>query len=59
MTYHQNLEDVIEDQLSLAGIHHLRGHWNEAIQVYQRVLNENKSSSIAAFENKNKKKPRH
>ena len=27
MTFHQELEDVIEDQLSLASIHYLRSHY--------------------------------
>ena len=31
MTFHQELEDIIEDQLSLASIHYLRSHYQEAI----------------------------
>ena len=27
MTFHQELEDIIEDQLSLASIHYLRSHY--------------------------------
>ncbi|KAJ3238206.1 Intraflagellar transport protein 56 [Chytriomyces hyalinus] len=34
MGYHQNLQDVIEDQLSLASIHYLRSHYQEAIDIY-------------------------
>ncbi|KAK4304383.1 hypothetical protein Pmani_023666 [Petrolisthes manimaculis] len=30
MMHHQQLEDVIEDQLSLASIHYLRSHYQEA-----------------------------
>lgn len=36
MTYHQELEDVVEDQLSLASIHYLRSHYQEAIDIYKR-----------------------
>ena len=36
MSFHQELEDVIEDQLSLASIHYLRSHYQEAIDIYKR-----------------------
>jgi intraflagellar transport protein 56 len=42
MGYHQNMQDVIEDQLSLASIHYLRGHYQEAIDIYKRILSENR-----------------
>ncbi|KAI9357612.1 hypothetical protein DFJ73DRAFT_820409 [Zopfochytrium polystomum] len=42
MGYHQNLQDVIEDQLSLASIHYLRSHYQEAIDIYKRILLENR-----------------
>eukprot|EP00047_Mylnosiga_fluctuans_P005886 m.243387 g.243387 ORF g.243387 m.243387 type:complete len:556 (-) comp14230_c0_seq1:148-1815(-) len=42
MTYHQKLQDVIEDQLSLASIHYLRSHYQEAIDIYKRILLENR-----------------
>ncbi|KAJ3188291.1 Intraflagellar transport protein 56 [Gaertneriomyces sp. JEL0708] len=42
MGHHQNLQDVIEDQLSLASIHYLRSHYQEAIDIYKRILLENK-----------------
>ncbi|ROT73119.1 intraflagellar transport protein 56 [Penaeus vannamei] len=38
MMHHQQLEDVIEDQLSLASIHYLRSHYQEAIDIYKRIL---------------------
>lgn len=44
MNYHQNLQDVIEDQLSLASIHYLRSHYQEAIDIYKRILLENRYS---------------
>jgi intraflagellar transport protein 56 len=42
MGYHHNLQDVVEDQLCLASIHYLRGHFQEAIDVYKRLLMENR-----------------
>ncbi|TPX36262.1 hypothetical protein SmJEL517_g01665 [Synchytrium microbalum] len=42
MGHHQNLEDVIEDQLCLASIHYLRSHYQEAIDVYKRIMLENR-----------------
>jgi intraflagellar transport protein 56 len=42
MEYHQMLQDVIEDQLSLASIHYLQAHYQEAIDVYKRILLENR-----------------
>ena len=42
MHYHQQLSDSIEDQLSLASIHYLRGHFQEATDIYKRLLLENK-----------------
>lgn len=34
MAYHQNLRDIKEDQLSLAGVHYLRSHHQEVIYFY-------------------------
>ena len=42
MSHHQLLQDVPEDQLTLASIHYLRGHYQEAIDIYKRLLQENK-----------------
>lgn len=42
MMHHQQLEDVIEDQLSLASIHYLRAHYQESIDIYKRILMENR-----------------
>lgn len=49
MDYHQMLEDVIEDQLSLASIHYLRSHYQEAIDIYKRVLLENRFPMFSNF----------
>ncbi|XP_067129571.1 intraflagellar transport protein 56 [Centruroides vittatus] len=42
MTYHQQLQDIIEDQLSLASIHYLRSHYQEAIDIYKHILLDNR-----------------
>ncbi|EDS26880.1 conserved hypothetical protein [Culex quinquefasciatus] len=42
MELHGSLRDVVEDQLSLAGMHYLRSHYQEAIDIYKRVLLDNK-----------------
>ncbi|KAK2816835.1 hypothetical protein Q5P01_025026 [Channa striata] len=42
MGFHQNLEDVTEDQLSLASIHYMRSHYQEAIDIYKRLLVDNR-----------------
>lgn len=39
---HGSLQDAIEDQLSLAGMHYLRSHYQEAIDIYKRILLDNK-----------------
>lgn len=48
MSFHQNLEDVTEDQLSLASIHYMRFHYQEAIDIYKRLLLQNRSVISAA-----------
>jgi len=40
--YHKRLADVIEDQLSLASIHYLRAHYQEAIDIYKKILLDNR-----------------
>ncbi|XP_069087334.1 intraflagellar transport protein 56 isoform X2 [Pleurodeles waltl] len=42
MTYHQSLQDITEDQLSLASIHYMRSHYQEAIDIYKRILLDNR-----------------
>jgi intraflagellar transport protein 56 len=42
MEQHQQLEDVLEDQLSLAAIHYLRSHYQEAIDIYKKILLDNR-----------------
>ncbi|CAL9700450.1 unnamed protein product [Knipowitschia caucasica] len=42
MGFHQNLEDVTEDQLSLASIHYMRSHYQEALDIYKRLLQQNR-----------------
>ncbi|GJQ73447.1 hypothetical protein Trydic_g13807 [Trypoxylus dichotomus] len=44
MEHHQQLQDIIEDQLSLAAIHYLRAHYQEAIDIYKRLLLQNRDN---------------
>ena len=43
MSYHGKLQDTVEDQLSLASIHNLRSHYQEATDIYKRMLLENRN----------------
>ena len=40
MAYHEQLKNVLDDQLTLASIHFLRRHFQEAIDVFKRILLE-------------------
>jgi len=42
MVYHQKLQETMEDQLSLASIHFFRNHFQEATDIYKRILLENR-----------------
>ena len=42
LEFHKQLNDNIQDQLSLASIHYLRAHYQEAIDIYKRVLLHNR-----------------
>jgi intraflagellar transport protein 56 len=42
MKYHAKITDSIEDQLSLASIHYLRSHFQEATDIYKRLLIESR-----------------
>ncbi|XP_027838201.1 intraflagellar transport protein 56 isoform X4 [Aphis gossypii] len=42
MEYHELLADVVEDQLSLAAIHYLRSHYQEAIDIYKKLMINNR-----------------
>ena len=42
MQLHQQLQDVLPDQLSLASMHYMRNHYQEAIDVYKRYLLQNR-----------------
>ena len=43
MQYHQHLEDVVDDQLTLASIHYMRSHYQEAIEIYKKLLADNEN----------------
>merc|ERR1711959_421399 len=42
MVHHGKLKTTVEDQLSLAAIHYLRSHFQEATDIYKRLLLENR-----------------
>ena len=43
MVYHQKLqEQLLDDQLSLAAIHYFRNHFQEATDIYKRILLDNR-----------------
>lgn len=42
MELHGSLRDVTEDQLSLASMHYLRAHYQDAIDIYKRILLDKK-----------------
>lgn len=42
MTYHHKLQDTTHDQLCLAAMHYLRGHFEEATDAYKKLLLENR-----------------
>jgi intraflagellar transport protein 56 len=42
MKHHGMLQNVVEDQLCLASIHYLRSHYQEAIDIYKRILMESR-----------------
>lgn len=42
MEFHQQLTESTEDQLTLASIHYLRSHFQEATDIYKRLLLENR-----------------
>mgnify|MGYP006081065151 FL=1 len=42
LTFHQNLTEKIHDQLSLAALHYLRVHYQEATEIYKRLLVDNR-----------------
>ncbi|KAJ8959044.1 hypothetical protein NQ318_022299 [Aromia moschata] len=49
MEYHQQLQDILADQLSLAAIHYLRAHYQEAINIYKRLLLQNRRRRSSLF----------
>lgn len=42
MNYHKSLSNEVEDQLCLAALHYLRSHFEEATDIYKKMLIENK-----------------
>ncbi len=56
MSYHHQLQDQLSDQLSLASMHYMRNHYQEAIDIYKRYLLENRYL-LNNFNNDSYKKP--
>ena len=44
MSHHRNLTEATEDQLCLAAIHYLRAHFQNATDIYKRLLIENREN---------------
>jgi intraflagellar transport protein 56 len=42
MNYHSALTQTLEDQLCMAALHYLRSHFEEATEIYKKLLLENK-----------------
>ena len=42
MQYHSQLGDSVEDQLSLASVHYQRGHYQEAVDIFKRLMLEDR-----------------
>jgi intraflagellar transport protein 56 len=42
MTLHGKLDSSVEDQLCMAALHYLRSHFEEATEIYKKLLMENK-----------------
>lgn len=43
MEQHEVLKDILEDQLCLASVHYLRAHYQDAIDIYKKILVENRT----------------
>lgn len=52
---HGTLRNTIEDQLSLASMHYLRAHYQDAIDIYKRILLEKKYIIEIVFSDRHKK----
>lgn len=48
MNYHYKLMNNTFDQLCLAGIHYLRGHYEDAIDIYKKIMIDEKDRQAAA-----------
>ena len=42
MLHHSQLKDTIADQCCLSSVHFLREHFQEAIDLYKKILQKNK-----------------
>ena len=44
MIYHPKIQETTHDQLCLAAVHYLRSHYEEAVEIYKKLLIENKEN---------------
>lgn len=44
MNFHHKLQENTHDQLCLAAIHYLRSHYEEAVEIYKKLLLENREN---------------
>eukprot|EP00357_Protocruzia_adherens_P032707 CAMPEP_0115006664 /NCGR_PEP_ID=MMETSP0216-20121206/20646_1 /TAXON_ID=223996 /ORGANISM="Protocruzia adherens, Strain Boccale" /LENGTH=564 /DNA_ID=CAMNT_0002373313 /DNA_START=18 /DNA_END=1712 /DNA_ORIENTATION=+ len=49
MEYHHKLGDNTLDQLCLAAVHYLRGHHEEATEIYRKLMTENREHHAINF----------
>lgn len=49
LALHYQLGDNIQDQLCMAGIHYLRGHYDEAIDAYKKLMLEHRQEQLTAL----------
>ena len=56
MSYHGALSNSVEDQLCMAALHYLRSHFEEATEIYKKLLIENKANVNIADNVSNSKK---
>lgn len=44
MAAHKNLSESVPDQLAMAAVHFLRAHYDDSVEIYKRVLQQNKKN---------------
>ncbi|OAF70528.1 TPR repeat protein 26 [Intoshia linei] len=49
MEYHGHIENVVEDKLTMAAVHYLRTNFQDSIDIYKRLLLENRENYAIHF----------